>query len=80
MSSLQSWAAVEEGVSVVVAARQLGSVDAAVVGVVVAVGGVGHRGELGRDALARQSVVGHVHLEHVVAQVRKALNNMDKCR
>ena len=36
--------------------------------VVVAVGGVGHRGELGGDALARQSVKAHVHLEHSIAK------------
>ena len=52
----------EEGVLLVVAARKLGPVNAAIRWVVDAVGGVGHRGELGRDALARQSVKAHVHL------------------
>ena len=59
----------EEGVLFVVAARQLGPVDAAIWRVVDAVGGVGHRSELGSDALARQSVKAHVHLEHSIAKV-----------
>ena len=51
----------EEGVLVVVAARQLGPVDAAIRWVVDTVGGVGHRSELWRDALARQRVKAHGH-------------------
>ena len=70
LNFLHSGVAEEEGVAVVIAPGQLWPVDAAVVGVVVAAGGVAHGGEWGVNPLPRQCFVAHVHLKNRIGQVR----------